>query len=58
MRVAIIGKPWGLAYEATTDAQGRYAIANVPVTHPRYSLTVTKSGYTAAPRTGRPFSVT
>jgi hypothetical protein len=43
--VYILGPPPGIRYEAWTDADGYYAIHNVPVASPRYILVANRSGY-------------
>lgn len=49
-RVAVWGKPWGIAYEAVTDRSGAYKISGLPVTSPRYILLARKETYKTRPQ--------
>jgi hypothetical protein len=44
-RVSIYKKPWGIPYEAKSDSDGNYTIADVPVAFPRYILIASREGY-------------
>jgi len=48
-RVYVWGDPWGRVYEDFTDAQGQYAIEDLPVAFPRYILLAEKTGYRTQP---------
>jgi len=48
-RVHIWGDPWGKTCEAYTDSGGRYRLADVPVTFPRYVVMAAKGGYRTRP---------
>lgn len=48
-RVFIWKEPWGKPCETRTDSQGRYRLADVPVTMPRYIVIAAKAGYRTRP---------
>jgi hypothetical protein len=48
-RVRIWGEPWDKAYQATTDAEGKYRLTDIPVAYPRYILLAGKNGYRTRP---------
>lgn len=48
-RVFLWGDPWGQVVEAFTDRDGRYELANIPVSHPRYIAIAEKDGFITQP---------
>jgi len=48
-RVFLWGDPWGVVYETFSDANGRYMLESIPVSHPRYIVIAEKAGYKSQP---------
>lgn len=48
-RVYLWGDPWGVVYEAVSNADGQYLLEDVPVSHPRYIAIAEKAGFQTQP---------